>query len=159
MDSFVKLVLIFAVNYCHIFSKKLHSILPYRLIIMFLFCSLFNLSAGGSQDRTGRWTTGLAPCLAPGKTILFVTKKSWWIKLRWKKQIIEQNPVVGIWASGDFLLDFFYHCLICRPSDSTVLGVAGSKQGMLRLWHWQSDALTTRVDLIQPSLFTSSLPL
>jgi hypothetical protein len=37
------------------------------------------------------------------------------------------------------------HCLICRPSDSTVSEEAG---GLLRLWHWQSDALTTLLDLI-----------
>jgi hypothetical protein len=44
-----------------------------------------------------------------------------------------------------FLACFILHCFICCPSDSTV-----SDAGMLGLkilWHWQSDALTTRLDL------------
>ncbi len=42
-----------------------------------------------------------------------------------------------------FCMNFIQHCFICRPSDSTV-----SNPGLLRLWLWQSDALTTRLDLI-----------
>ncbi len=38
---------------------------------------------------------------------------------------------------------FIQHCFICRPSDSTVsadAGGSGIEQGLLRLWHGQSDA-------------------
>ena len=57
---------------------------------------------------------------------------------------------------GDFLLFFSYyiqHCFICRPSDPTVpTEDAGSNPGPLQLVHWQSDVLTTRLDLIRPRL-------
>ncbi len=35
------------------------------------------------------------------------------------------------------------HCFICRPSDLTVSKDAGIEPGLLRLRHWQSEALTT----------------
>jgi hypothetical protein len=41
-------------------------------------------------------------------------------------------------------------CFICRPSDSTVPTDAGIEP--LQLVHWQSDALTTRLDLIRSRL-------
>jgi hypothetical protein len=49
---------------------------------------------------------------------------------------------------GGFL-DFFpmycvQHCFICRPSDSTVSENAG-----IELLPWQSEALTTRLDLLR----------
>ncbi len=44
----------------------------------------------------------------------------------------------------DFLMYFIQHCFICRPSDFTVSEDAGSNPGLLRLRHWQPDALTTR---------------
>jgi hypothetical protein len=50
---------------------------------------------------------------------------------------------------GGYFLFFPYniqHCIICRPSDSTVPTDAGNE---LQLVHWQSDALTTRLDLIR----------
>jgi hypothetical protein len=37
------------------------------------------------------------------------------------------------------------HCFICSPSESTV---QGSNPGLLQLWHWQPDALTTRLELL-----------
>ncbi len=40
------------------------------------------------------------------------------------------------------------HCLICRPSDSTVSEATGIEPRQLRLRHWLSDVLTTRLDLI-----------
>ena len=40
------------------------------------------------------------------------------------------------------------HCFIFRPSDSTVSEDVGSNPGLLRLRHWRSDALNTRLDLI-----------
>jgi hypothetical protein len=48
-------------------------------------------------------------------------------------------------------LDFMYciqHCFICRPSDTLRRRMLGSNPGLLRLRHWQSDALTTSLDLI-----------
>jgi hypothetical protein len=49
-----------------------------------------------------------------------------------------------------FSLYCIQHCFIIRPSDSTVSEDAGMglDPGLLRLRHWQSDALTTRLDLI-----------
>ncbi len=37
---------------------------------------------------------------------------------------------------------FTQYCFICRTSDSTVLTMLGSHPELLRLWYWQSDALT-----------------
>ncbi len=55
--------------------------------------------------------------------------------------------------TGGIFLDFFYmyriqHCFICRPSDSLCRRMLGSNPGLSRLLHWQSEALTTRLDLI-----------
>jgi hypothetical protein len=44
------------------------------------------------------------------------------------------------------------HCFSCRLSDSTVSEDAGTIPGLLRLWYWQSDALTARPDLIHSGL-------
>ncbi len=58
------------------------------------------------------------------------------------------SDVTMISFLGGFL-DFFpmycvLHCFICRPSDSTV-----SKDAGIELLPWQSEALTTRLDLFQ----------
>jgi hypothetical protein len=44
---------------------------------------------------------------------------------------------------------YIQHCFICHPSDSTVPTDARIEPGPLQLVHWQSDALTTRLDLIR----------
>ncbi len=51
--------------------------------------------------------------------------------------------------SGNFLDFSFFMYVIqhCRPSDSTVSEDAG-----IELWHWQPDALTTRLDIIKARL-------
>jgi hypothetical protein len=46
---------------------------------------------------------------------------------------------------GDFFLYDIQYCFICRPTDATVSKDAGSNPGLLGLWHWQPDALTTRI--------------
>jgi hypothetical protein len=46
---------------------------------------------------------------------------------------------------------FIQHLFICRPSDSAVSEDAGIEPRLLRLWYWQSDALTTLLDLIHYS--------
>jgi hypothetical protein len=53
-----------------------------------------------------------------------------------------------LFLGGFFSLYCIQHCFICRPSDSTVSEDARSNPGLLRSRHWQSDALTTRPDLI-----------
>ncbi len=56
-------------------------------------------------------------------------------------------PIADVqWTGGFFCI--FCTFFICRPSDSTCRRMLGSNPGLLRLWHWQSDALTTRLDLI-----------
>ncbi len=55
-------------------------------------------------------------------------------------------------GGGDFYFFFIFmydiqHCFICRPSDSNVSEMLESNPGQLRLRHWLSDALTTRLDL------------
>jgi hypothetical protein len=56
---------------------------------------------------------------------------------------------------GNFFGFFKYdiqHCFICRPSEFT------GNPGQLRLQHWLSDALTTRLDLIHKEIkFTKQL--
>jgi hypothetical protein len=44
---------------------------------------------------------------------------------------------------------FMQHFSICRPSDSTVSTNAGIEPRIVQQWHWQSDALTIRLDLIR----------
>ncbi len=61
--------------------------------------------------------------------------------------------------SLDLLKYFIQHCFICRTSDSVVLEDAGTKPRTWRLWNWQSDALTTRIDFILSHLSPFSRPL
>jgi|688.fasta_scaffold285539_1 hypothetical protein len=71
-----------------------------------------------------------------------VPLKLWWLKLH-------------NYNRGIFLVIFTHiiqHCFICSPSDFTVSEMLGSNPGLFRLWHWQSDALTTRLDLIHSEL-------
>jgi hypothetical protein len=48
-----------------------------------------------------------------------------------------------------FFSNYIQHCFICRLSNSTVPTDAGIEPGPLQLMHWQSDALSTRLDLIR----------
>ncbi len=109
----------------------------------FLFFSFF----GGRfcPDRDSGWP------------ILIRIRLPNWIRIRW---IRIRNTVQDNWLNSFFLNIFFgmifysfsyniQHCFICRPSDSTVPTDAGiePRTGPLQLVHWQSDALTTRLDL------------
>jgi hypothetical protein len=57
---------------------------------------------------------------------------------------------------GSLLMYVIQHCFICRPSDSTVSEDAGSgiEPGLLQLWHWHPDALTTWLDLVHRNFRT-----
>ncbi len=99
-------------------------------------------------------------------SVTFQTKIFWRVNI-W--HILEEPPWLtvsnkGCWRhhynfflfKGGILSFFFFtyviqHCYICRPSDSTVYevaGVMGSNPGLLRLWHWQPNALTIQPDII-----------
>ncbi len=79
---------------------------------------------------------------------------------------VEQNRIEYVHLSSNYYISHFFlffkyfsggsffsyciqHCFICRPSNSTVPTDAGIGPGPLQLVHWQSDALTTRLDLIR----------
>ncbi len=69
-----------------------------------------------------------------------------------EKQILSHTFMYNVLYifKGEFLFYFFLfyfiqHCFICRPQIPLWLG---SNPGLLRLWHWQPDALTTRLDLV-----------
>jgi hypothetical protein len=42
----------------------------------------------------------------------------------------------------------FQHCFICRPPIPLCRRILRLNTGLLKPWHWQSDGLTTRLDLI-----------
>jgi hypothetical protein len=70
------------------------------------------------------------------------------VRVQW--EVAQLLIFVKILVNGFF---YFFshniqHCFICRPSDTTVRWMLGSNPGPLQLVHWQSDALTTRKDLI-----------
>ncbi len=60
------------------------------------------------------------------------------------------TKILNTKSKGYLLLDFIQHCFICRPSESVPLcrSILGLNPRLLRLWHWQSDARTTRLDFI-----------
>ncbi len=47
-----------------------------------------------------------------------------------------------------FFQYFIQHCFFCRPSDPLCRRMLGSNPRLLRLRHWLSDALTTRIGII-----------
>ncbi len=68
-------------------------------------------------------------------------------------------PFFKIFFFGIFFFPYYIqHCFICRPSDSTCRRMLGSNPGPLQLVHWQSDALTTRLDLIRICTLSCEYP-
>ncbi len=69
---------------------------------------------------------------------------------------IPRSGIVTIPRSGIFFYVFFMYdiqyCFICRPPIPQCRRMLGSNPGQLRLRHWLSDALTTRLDLIHTRL-------
>jgi hypothetical protein len=56
---------------------------------------------------------------------------------------------------------YFFHCFICRPSDSTRRRMPASNPGQLRLLHWLSEALHRKKKVREfpvPSRDVMSLP-
>jgi hypothetical protein len=50
--------------------------------------------------------------------------------------------------SAWIFMSFIQNCFFSRPSDYTVLKDGGLETRTIRQWHWQSDALTTRLDTL-----------
>jgi hypothetical protein len=65
-------------------------------------------------------------------------------KIRSESKEKTQNFKGGFFG---FFKYFIQHCFIFRPSESNVKEDAGLNPGLLQLWHWQSEALTTQLDL------------
>jgi len=61
--------------------------------------------------------------------------------------------LTAVFSLGFFMYSYYIpHRFICRPSD-LCRRMLGLNPGLLRLWHWQSDALTTRLDLLPIGAF------
>ncbi len=76
---------------------------------------------------------------------------STWSQVTWAQENISFSSLLNSWTMGflDIFMYFVQHYFICRPSDSTL---SRKPRKLLRLWHWQSDALTTRLDFTHARL-------
>ncbi len=68
---------------------------------------------------------------------------------RGQAQPIQECPQYNFFIYLFIFKNFFQHCIIWRPKIPLGRWMLGSNPGLLLLWHWKSDALTTRLDLIQ----------
>ncbi len=64
-------------------------------------------------------------------------------------QIQSNPPILRANLDPANISYYIQQCFICRPSDSNVPTDAGIEPRPLQLVHWQTDALNTRLDLIQ----------
>jgi hypothetical protein len=73
------------------------------------------------------------------------------VKLMSKSPIpvnMDEQQSIFIHPLGLDFMSFIQNCFFSRPSDYTVSEDAGLETRTIRQWHWQSDALTTRLDII-----------
>ncbi len=120
---------------------------------MWIFCLLM-FKTGMSLGMAIEPNTGLKNNHVPlllnlmatviGGITLYGLKHIWWIG------VDMLDCFLKIFFGGFYIFSYYIqHCFICRPSDSTVPNpMLGSNPGPLHLVHWQSDALTTGLDLI-----------
>ncbi len=67
------------------------------------------------------------------------------------KRFPNEKLTGGFFGIFFLFIYFIQHCFICRPSYSNLCRrMLRPNPGLLQLWHWESDSLTTRLDLLHP---------
>ncbi len=121
--------------------------------------ALYDEAPDPGPHRGGCWTHHQAAPLrikqVRGKTremtVCRILKINWSTS-RWSTNTYDEiklHPSRLITGGFFFKVPYFIQlCFICRPSDSNVSEDAGIEPKRLQLSHWQSDALTIRLDAI-----------
>jgi hypothetical protein len=121
------------------------------------------ISGSGQNMRTGflqarRVTRGLQGLCAPGPRVLNDLQRT-------RLSCRTHPPPLPTASCLSYSYIFFFLCTVFNTASSVAPQIPlcrrmlGSNQGLLRLWHWQSDALITQLDLNHiPSHHILSIP-